>query len=351
MSIELIKELSDAFGPSGFEDEVCEIVKRELKDFKNLEEDTLRNIRCELKQNSGKYTVMLDSHLDEVGLMVQAIKPNGTMNFVTLGGWSKISLPGSKFNIKNTDGKLIESIVAIKPPHFMSAKEKEADISISDMVLDCGALDDKELKDYYKLKIASPGVPASKCKYDEVKQRFLVKAFDCRIGVATQIEIMKRLKDKELNIDVVSAFSSQEELGARGIQNNVEKINPKLAICFEGAPSDDTFMESYMVQAALNKGPMLRHIDATMITNPRFLKYTIDLANKLNIPIQEGVRSGGGTDAKFIHIKDIPTIVIGIPVRYIHSSYGFVTLHDYKAAVDLAIALCENLTEEIIDTF
>ena len=104
-NIELIKELSDAFGPSGFEDEVSEIVKREMKDFKNLEEDSLRNVRCELKQNSGKYTVMLDSHLDEVGVIVQAIKPNGTMNFLTLGRWAETSLPKWMYTLLNAKGQ------------------------------------------------------------------------------------------------------------------------------------------------------------------------------------------------------------------------------------------------------
>lgn len=350
-NIELIKELSDAFGPSGFEDEVSEIVKREMKDFKNLEEDSLRNVRCELKQNSGKYTVMLDSHLDEVGVIVQAIKPNGTMNFLTLGRWAETSLPNSKFNIKNTDGELVESVVAVKPVHFMSEQERHGALSLSNMVLDCGAIGDQEVKDYYKLKIASPGVPAVKCRFDEEKQMFLGKAFDCRIGVAAELEVMKRLKEKQLNVDVTASFSAQEEVGHRGVVNNVEKIQPKLAICFEGCPSDDTFMDGYMIQTALNKGSMLRNYDVSMITNPRFQKYAVDLANKLNIPVQESVRSGGGTDGAAIHIKDIPTIVIGIPVRYIHSSHCFVTLHDYNAAVDLAVALCENLTEEIIDSF
>ena len=157
-------------------------------------------------------------------------------------------------------------------------------LTISNMVLDCGALNDKEVKDYYKLKIASPGVPAVKCVYDEKKQTFLGKAFDCRIGVAAEIEVMKRLQNKKLNVDVSAAFSSQEEVGHRGVYNNVEKIQPKIAICFEGCPADDTFMEPHMIQSALNKGSMLRNFDVTMITNPRFQKYSIDLANKLNIP-------------------------------------------------------------------
>lgn len=350
-NINLIKKLSDAFGPSGFEDDVCNIVKEELKDFKNLEEDTLRNVRCELNSNTGKYSVMLDSHMDEVGLMIQGIKPNGTMRFLNIGGWAAASLPTSNFSFKNTDGKLIDCIVSSKPVHFMSEADKNAPLSINNMVLDCGASSDKEVLEYYKLKLASVGVPNVKCTYDENRRLFLGKAFDCRIGVAAEIETLKRLKDLKLSVDVKASFSTQEEVGTRGIINNVEKLQPKIAICFEGTPADDTFSESYMIQAAINKGCMLRNMDSTMITNPRFQKYAVDLAKKLNIPVQEGVRSGGGTNAAYIHKKDIPTIVIGVPVRYIHTSNCFVSLDDFNSAVDLAVAICTNITEYIIDSF
>lgn len=350
-TIELIKQLSDAFGPSGFEYDVAKIVKEEMKNFKNLEEDTLRNVRCELPSNKGRYSVMLDSHLDEVGLIIQAVKPNGTMNFLPIGGWAAPSLPSSKFIFKNRDGNLIDCVVASKPVHFMKAEDRNKPQDISNMILDCGALSNDEVNDYYKLGVASVGVPSVKCKYDENKRMFLGKAFDCRIGVAAEIEAMKKLAEMDLQIDVKAAFSSQEEVGHRGVYQNIEKLKPKVAICFEGAPADDTFSDGYMIQSALNKGSMLRHMDITMITNPRFQKFALDIAKKYNIPVQEGVRSGGGTNAAAIHTKDIPTIVIGVPVRYIHSSHCFVTLDDYNSAVDLVVAICKDLSEEIIDSF
>ena len=122
-------------------------------------------------------------------------------------------------------------------------------------------------------------------------------------------------------------------------------------ICFEGCPADDTFQEPWMVQAALYKGPMLRHFDVSMITSPRFQKFALDIAQKYNIPCQESVRSGGGTDAGMIHTEGIPCIVIGIPVRYIHSSNCFCTLDDYQNAVNLAEKIVLNLNEEVLASF
>ena len=100
-----------------------------------------------------------------------------------------------------------------------------------------------------------------------------------------------------------------------------------LAIVFEGCPADDTFSEAYMIQTALGKGPMLRPLDKRMITHPRFQRFALDLAAELDIPVQESVRTGGSTNGAPIHLSNagVPTIVVGIPVRYIHTHYGIAT--------------------------
>lgn len=345
--ITLIQDLSNAFGPSGFEDEVVRIIHEEIQEFEHIEEDTLRNVRCYLNKKEAP-TVMLDAHTDEVGLMIQAIRPNGTMNFLPLGGWSATTLPASKMWIRNAEGKNINALVVAKPVHFMSTQEKNNTADISSMVLDCGSISEQQTKESFKIRMASPVVPAVECEYDEERGLFLGKAFDCRIGVAAMIEVMRRLKNETLKVAVAASFSSQEEVGDRGVGANVRAISPQVALCFEGCPADDTFMEPCLVQAALNQGPMLRHFDRSMITNPRLQRYALDLAEQFNIPVQESVRQGGGTNGGEIHRLDVPCIVIGIPVRYIHSSYGYCTLKDFDAAVDLAVALCKNLTPEII---
>ena len=348
--IERIQALSNAFGPSGFEDEVSTIAKNELSEF-DCVEDHLRNVRTTINPEGKGIKVMLDAHLDEVGMIVQAVKPNGTMKFLPIGGWMPTNFPSSPFRIKNKDGEYVKSIVTSKPPHFASAAEKNAAPSVDNMVLDCGSTSLEETINDYKVGIASPAVPDVKCSYNEKKHLFMGKAFDCRIGVAAEIETLKRLHGKELPCIVQGAFSSQEEVGERGVYANYKALQPDIMICFEGCPADDTFQEPWMVQAALYKGPMLRHFDVSMITSPRFQKFALDIAQKYNIPCQESVRSGGGTDAGMIHTEGIPCIVIGIPVRYIHSSNCFCTLDDYQNAVNLAEKIVLNLNEEVLASF
>ena len=349
--INRILALSDAFGPSGLEDEVSALVRRELDGVLELTEDRMRNVRGELNPSCNGPKIMLDSHLDEVGLIVQAVKPNGTMRFLPLGGMAAGNLPSSLFALKAADGHIVNASVAAKPPHFMTAAERNGAPGIDDMVLDCGSVSAEETRDYFGLGIGSFGVPAVKASYDEEKGLIFGKAFDCRIGVAAEIETLRRLKGQDLPARVQASFAVQEEVGERGVYANYKALQPDLMICFEGCPADDTIQEPYMIQAALYKGPMLRHLDRSMITSPRFQKYALDLARANGIPVQESVRSGGGTHGGRIHTEGVPCIVVGVPVRYIHSHYGWCTAHDYRAAVDLAVKICQNVNEEVLASF
>ena len=116
-----------------------------------------------------------------------------------------------------------------------------------------------------------------------------------------------------------------------------------MAIVFEGCPADDTFTEPYAVQTAFKKGPMLRFMDKSIICSPRYQRYALDLAEEKGIPVQASVREGGG--------NNVPTIVIGVPVRYIHTVYGIASIYDFEATVRLAVELVKSMTAEQIKKF
>lgn len=341
---ERIEHLSNLFGPSGFEDEVSDFVRSELKEL-SLHQDHMRNLSGAFGTDGP--LVMLDAHLDEVGLIVQAIKPDGTMRFLTLGRMAPEAVAASSFRIRTDKGTYIPAVVACKPPHFRSALEKNMPLDISSMVLDCGT-SSKEETEALGISIGSPAAPDVVCRYDGNLHRFYGKAFDCRIGVAAEIETLKRLEREgfdHLSCRVGASFAVQEEVGERGVLVNASRLQPDVMICFEGCPADDTFSEDYMVQAALGKGPMLRNMDVSMITNWRFQKFAVDLAKQCGIPVQQSVRAGGGTNAAAVNSRfGTPAIVIGIPVRYIHSPNCFVDERDYENAVKLAVALVHALT-------
>jgi putative aminopeptidase FrvX len=305
------------------------------------------------EKKPGLPLLMLDAHSDEVGFMVRAVRPNGLLEFVALGGWVPYNVPSHKVLVRARDGTWVPGIVASKPPHFLSEAQKKETPDVSDMVIDVGAFSDEEIREDYRITIGAPMVPAVSFEYDSKRDLMTGKAFDDRLGCAAIIAILKELEGAELNVEICAAFASQEEVGLRGATVTAQRVKPDLAISFEGSPADDTLGTSSTIQTALKKGPMLRHYDMRMITNPRFQRYALDLAEKNNIPCQEAVRTGGSTNAGIIHIigKAVPSIVIGLPVRYIHTHYGIAAYSDFENAVKLGCELIRSLNQEAIKGF
>lgn len=352
--IERIIKFSNAPGISGFEDAVVELIKNEVKPFASCERDSLNNVYIETgKKDSSKATVMLDAHSDEVGFMVKDIRPNGLIDFINIGGWVTTNIPAHKVKVLNKDGKYIDGIIANKPPHFLSAEERAKPLEVSQLAIDIGASSKEEVIEDYGIKIAAPVIPAVECIYDEKHDRIIGKAFDNRLGCSAVVDTIEELLNEDLNVNLIGAIASQEEVGVRGAVVTARRVKPDIAIAFEGCPADDTVVESYQIQTALDKGPMLRHIDARMITNPRFQRFSLDLAEKLNIPVQEAVRSAGGTDGASIHLSEsgIPCIVVGIPVRYAHTHYGISSYSDYRNAIKLVKEIIKVLDFDLIKSF
>lgn len=352
-TLKMIQRFSDAKGPSGFEDEVISTARSYMDENTDISEDCLRNFYMYPKSNSGHRPLfMLDAHSDEVGFMVHSIKPCGTLRFVPLGGWNPGTLPSSKVLVRNSDGDYIPGVIAARPVHFMTAAQKlsPGPADISELVIDVGAVSAKDAIENFKIRIGEPVVPDVSFQYDSKRDIMIGKAFDCRIGCAALIETMNRLSKEKLQVDVAGVLSSQEEVGERGVHVAVNKVRPDIALCFEGCPADDTFTEPYAIQTALKKGPMLRFMDKSIICSPRYQRFALDLAEKLNIPVQASVREGGGNNGAVINTAydGIPVIVIGVPVRYIHSHHGITSYYDFEATVQLAVEIVKNMTGDII---
>lgn len=353
-SVELCAALSNAKGAPGFEDQVLTVVRQYGQDLGTFREDKMRNLYLSRSGNKGgRPMVQLDAHTDEVGFMVQAIKPNGTLRFTTLGGWVNSNIPAHRVWVQTAEGEYIPGVIASKPPHFMSEAERKAQPNVEDMSIDIGASSREEVIRDFHVRMGAPVVPDVTFEYQEKHDLMIGKGFDCRLGCASILRTLDNLKGKELNVDVTGAFAVQEEMGTRGAAVTANTVKPDLAIVFEGCPADDTVVEPYMIQTAIHKGPMLRHIDARMITHPRFQRYALDLAEELGIPVQESVRTGGSTNGAPIHLSNqgVPVIVIGIPVRYIHTHYGLAAHSDVENAAKLAAAILERMDQATLDRF
>ena len=351
-SIQMIKDLTMAFGAPGFEDDVLAVARKYAPAGARIVEDNTRNLYIcpKNEQNADLPTILVDAHSDEVGLMVRTIKKNGTLTFTTLGQWVPNVLPAQKVSIKNLDGELITGVIATRPPHFGG---DDGLLTIDSMVIDIGATSKEEAEMAFKIAPACPVVPETTFEHDAINDIMISKAFDCRLGCAAVLEVMHDVKDLNLSVNVVGALSAQEEIGIRGAQIVANRIKPDLAICFEGTPADDTFAEEHLIQTRLKHGPMLRHIDQGMITHPRFMRFALNLAKELHIPVQEAVRTGGRTNGASFHLSNlgVPTIVIGHPVRYVHSHHSIASLSDYKKGVRLAVEIIKAMNSEIFAGF
>ena len=353
-NISRIQRICDANGISGFEDEVLLAIRDEGSKLGTFTEDSMRNLYLAYAQNTGNRPVIqLDAHTDEVGFMVKCIRDDGMLEFIPIGGWVSSNIPAHRVRVRNTEGAYIPGLIGSKPPHYMSEAERKAAPEISDMIIDIGSFSYEETVTKYKIGIAAPVVPEASCTLNEQNGLLMGKAFDCRLGCTSIIDTLEALQGQTINVDLVAGFASQEEVGCRGSIITARSINADVAICFEGVPADDTFLPAYQRQTAIGKGPMLRHIDSKTIINPRFQRFALDIARDCAIPVQEAVRTGGSTNASQIHLshKGIPTIVIGVPVRYAHTHWGISSLEDTQNAVKLGVEIIKALDAKTIAGF
>lgn len=342
-SKDLLKKLAMLNGPSGFESEVIEYVLSIFKDIGEVKKDKLGSVLVEKKGESDKPRIMLAAHADEIGFMVRGITEGGLLKFTTLGSWWSHTLLAHRVKILTQKGE-IEGVIASVPPHHLSAADKEKLLPIKNMVIDVGATNAAQVADI-GIAVGDPIVPYA--EWFEMANKDLVccKAFDDRVGLAVLIQVLLRI-DSHPNT-IIGAATVQEEVGLRGAKTAVNVAQPDFAIILEAPPADDFPGCTEFVQCALGKGPQIRAYDPTMITSSKLFKVAKETAQELKIPYQVAVRETGGTDAGSIHLHHVgvPSIVIGVPVRYAHSHYGIVSMQDLEKTVELVIALIKKINK------
>lgn len=342
--------ITEAFGPSGFEHGVADVLCELAKPYAP-KRDAMQNVYASLPGNTAdKPLVLLDAHMDEVGFLVQSLTANGLMKLVPLGGWVEHNIPAHTFLVRTNRGELVRAVSTSKPPHFMSAAEKNAPLTMDSILLDAGVSSRAEAE-ALGLEAGLPAAPEVAFSYDEKTGVMLGKAFDCRLGCAGVLEVLDGLADKALAVNVTAGFSTQEEVGTRGARVMAQRLRPALAICLEGTPADDTFTAPAEAQGALKQGVQIRFRDGSMIAHPGFVAFARQVAEECGIRHQLAVRTGGGTNGGAIHLAQdgVPTVVLGIPVRYAHTHYGYAAAADMDAAVALAKAMLEQLTPEVVE--
>lgn len=353
MDIQMIEKLSNAFGPSGFEEDVVRTLAEYCGEF-DISNDAMNNFYVRMPGvQSEKPVVQLDAHLDECGMMVQSILDNGALQMLLLGGFHLTSLPAHSVKIRTRSGKMVRGIICAKPVHFMTDSERNGqNLEIEKMYLDVGATSRQEAEEVFGIHIGDPIVPDVTFSYDKENGICFGKAFDNRAGCACIVDTMKQLYGERdsLPVNVVGAMAAQEEVGTRGAAVTAQIVKPDLAIVFEGSPSDDFFISVGQAQGQMKHGVQIRIVDKSYISNAQFIEYAEELAGKYGIKYQEAVRRGGSTNAGKISLtgKAVPCLVLGVPSRYVHSHYNFCALEDMEAASSLAASVIRGLDAERI---
>lgn len=342
-SLELLRRLTEAHSVSGFEDEVREIFRGVLKGQGRMGTDRQGSVYCESENEEGP-RVLVAGHMDEVGFRVQAVTQQGYLTFVPVGGWWGHNLLAQRVEVKTRTGSKITGIVASKPPHFLSAAEREKVQSLDAMFIDIAASSAEEVTSW-GIRIGDPIAPVSQFTASQKEGRYFAKAFDNRVGMGGAIEVGRDLLPSAKGRLIV-AGTVQEEVGLRGSRTLGNLLAPEVAIVLEGPPADDTPGQDLSIsQGVLGQGVQIRLHDPSAIMNPRLVNLAISLAESHGIPHQLTVRRSGGTDAGGFTQSGpgIPSIVLGVPARYIHSHNGIIDIADYRAMVDLAKVLASDI--------
>lgn len=348
-SVDLLESLSNAHSVSGYEDEVREIFIAETEGTGTLGADRTGSIYRE-KGTAGP-RVLVTGHMDEVGFQVQAITSDGFIKFRALGGWWSHTLPAQRVFIKTEAGNKVLGLIATEPVHFLPESKRSQVVPLTSMFIDVGATSREEVASW-GIALGDPVAPATEFVESAKKGRYIGKAFDNRVGMAGAIEVLKAFENEEHPNVLIGAGTCQEEVGLRGAKTLAHKVKPDVAIVLEGPPADD--LPGYprdTGQGLLGEGVQVRLSDPSALMNPRLGKLVKEVAEKEGIPFQLTVRTSGGTDAGSFHLSGdgVPSIVLGVPARYIHSHQSMIELGDYTAMLDLSIALVKALDEEAVE--
>ena len=354
-SLDLMRRMMEAFGPSGFEREVSALAKEYMEPYADeVVADRLGTVTFVARGSADRPRVLLAGHVDEVGFIVSSVTDGGFLTFNPLGGWWDQVLLGQRVVIRTGKGD-VHGVIAAKPPHIMPQEERKKVVERKDMFIDIGATSREEAEET-GVRIGDAAVPWSPFSVIQDGRVAMGKAFDDRIGAFVLMEAIRRIKEQGVAHPntVFGAATVQEEVGLRGAQTISHVVDPDVALVLEvDIAGDMPGIKPQEAPAKMGRGPGLVTFDRSMIPNQPLKEFVIEVARQTQIPLQLSQSYGGGTDAGRIHLNraGCPTAVISVPTRHIHSHVGLLSLKDTENAVRLVIEIVKRLDAETVDGF
>lgn len=344
----ILKDLSEAIGVSGQEDAVRKVILAHIQDHTtDITLDAIGNLTA-VQRASGESVlrVMLAAHMDEIGFMVTGVESNGLIRFTNVGGIDDRILPGLRVIIGD---KQVQGVIIWKPIH--KGRDQNV-VKLDNLRIDIGVSD----KAGANSKIKPGDRIAFDSSYMEIGDTILRgKAFDDRAGCSVLVDV---LQGGPYPVDVMAAFTVQEEIGLRGAKVAAQRLQPDVAIILEGTTAhdlpdpigddDDPLVKN--PGCKMGDGPVLTVMDRSMITPPQLLRFARTLAEANDIDYQLKSVLGGGTDGGSIHLANagVPSLVISLPCRYIHSPAALLNREDYAQTLNLVQTILHNLKPEVL---
>ena len=346
----LLEKLSNAIGVSGDERAVRMMVLKEIEGHADeIKVDALGNVLATKKGSStgsgeakpNRLKVMLAAHMDEVGFMITYDDGKGVFRFSVVGGIDDRQLAGKPVWVGK---EKIPGVIGAKPIHLTTASERKSIIPVKSLRIDVGE------KNASRVKVGDWATFAT--EFQRLGSSIRAKALDDRLGVTNLIEL---LKNAPPNIDLLAAFTVQEEVGLRGARVAAFAFDPDLALALDCTPAHDLPRwdgeENTQYNSRLDHGPALYIADRGTLSDPRLIRHFVETAEARGIPYQIRQPGGGGTDAGAIHKQraGIPSMSISIPGRYLHTAASIVRVNDWKHTLNLLHAALSDLKPSIFD--
>jgi glutamyl aminopeptidase len=348
-TLELFRTLTEFPAAPGFERELRSWLKNTLSPYTDeFVQDRLGSLFAVLRGNDEGPKVMVAGHMDEVGFMVTGITEAGMVRFQPLGGWWSQAVLAQRLQIITDNGPVV-GVVGSIPTHLLDEAQRSKPVDIKTMYIDIGA-DNKAEAEAFGIRPGLQVVPI--CEFTPLAnpKKIMAKAWDNRYGVGLAIELVQALHGEKLPNTVYAGATVQEELGLRGARTSANLIQPDIFFGLDASAANDMMGDKSQF-GQLGQGALLRIFDPTMLTHRGMVEYVQDTAETNKIKYQYFV-SPGGTDAGQVHLSGIgvPSTIIGICSRYIHTSSSIIHTDDYEAAKELLVKLVKGLDRTTLQT-
>jgi putative aminopeptidase FrvX len=326
---ETIKTLVEAFGPSGYEESVRDLIRREIErdnlaaaDGDQVRVDALGNLIVLKKGTGGGRKVMLAAHMDEIGVVVTHVDEKGFLRFGRIGGVRPHTLIGGR--VRFADGTV--GVIGVE-----KLEDRAKMPGLDKLFIDVGAKD----KDSCPLRVGDTA--GFTRPFEDLGDRLMSKAMDDRIGCAVLLQVLRELE--KTPHDVYFVFTVQEEVGLRGATTSGYGVAPDLALAVDVTSTGDT-PEARTMAVSLGDGPAIKVKDGGMLAHPGVKNWLVETAEANEIPYQLEVLLGGSTDARAIQTSraGVPSGCVSIPARYVHTPSEMVDYGDVTNAVKLLVA-------------